>query len=117
MKLVIAGTREYTNYIFVRETVDYTIEKYNWDVTEIVSGGAIGVDGLGERYARDRGIPVKVFEADWDNKKKKAGTLRNTKMAKYADALIAFPSSGPGTKNMIRQMKSLGKPVFVITIR
>jgi hypothetical protein len=116
LKLIIAGTREYTNYIFVRESVDYTIGKDGLQIEEIVSGGARGVDGLGEQYARDRQIPLKVFPADWDNEGKKAGMARNARMAKYADVLIAFPGRGPGTWNMIRQMKALGKPTYVIPI-
>jgi hypothetical protein len=34
-------------------------------ITEIVSGGARGADRLGERYARQRGLPCKVFPAQW----------------------------------------------------
>jgi hypothetical protein len=38
-------------------------------VTEIVSGGSGGVDRLGERYARQRDLPCKIFPAQCNTEK------------------------------------------------
>ena len=68
---------------------------------EIVSGTAKGADQLGEKYAKEKGYPVKQFPADW-SKGKSAGYVRNEEMAKYADALIAFWNGlSKGTGHMI----------------
>ena len=49
----------------------------------------------------------------WNRYGRKAGILRNRKMAKYADALIAvWDGLSRGTANMIAEMEALGKPVF-----
>ena len=58
-------------------------------VTEIVSGGAKGVDRLGEWYARQRGLPCKAFPAQWAKYGKSAGPIRNAEMAEYADYGVA----------------------------
>jgi len=41
------------------------IQENEIEVTEIVSGGASGVDTMAERYGNEKGIPVKKFNADW----------------------------------------------------
>jgi hypothetical protein len=62
---------------------DYYLSKkiQSGEKVVIISGGAKGADSLGERYAQERGLEVKVFRADWDKYGKRAGILRNTKMS------------------------------------
>jgi len=81
---------------------------------EIVSGTAGGVDRLGEAYAYSRGFAVKRFPADWESHGNSAGVIRNAEMAEYADAAIIFWNGvSKGTKNMIENMKKIGKPHIV----
>jgi hypothetical protein len=54
----------------------------------VVSGGASGADALGESWAQTRGIPVKVFPADWHQLGYAAGPIRNQQMA---DFLLQYP--------------------------
>ena len=57
---------------------------------------------MGERYAHERGYAVEKYHADWNRDGKAAGPIRNTQMAKVADALIAFwDGNSRGTQNMI----------------
>lgn len=82
---------------------------------EVVSGGAHGADSIGEMWAHQHGIPVKIFPADWENQGRKAGILRNIEMGDYADYLIAFwDGKSKGTHHMISYMKRLDKPVQVV---
>ena len=100
MKVIIAGGRDFDNYEKLRSYCDYLLQ--NKDEIEIVSGCARGADKLGERYAEERGYPIKRFPADWGTHGKSAGYLRNEEMADYADALIAFwDGSSRGTQHMI----------------
>lgn len=49
---------------------------------------------------------AKSFPADWDTHKRAAGMIRNSEMAKYADALILFwDGKSPGSKNMLECAK------------
>lgn len=109
MKLIIAGGRDYdlTASDFLR------LNKINSlvTVTEVVSGGADGADGGGERWADSMDIPVKVFRADWKQFGKGAGPRSNEEMAAYADALMAFPG-GEGTSNMIQHARNRGLIVY-----
>lgn len=110
MKVIIAGGREIE---LPFEKVEEIVNASGYTVSEVVSGGASGVDKSGESWAVAKGIPVLVFPAEWAKYRGRAGTIRNAKMAVYADALIAVPGTGPGTQDMIRAMRTIQKPVFV----
>jgi len=110
MKVIIAGGREITNY----ETVCKAVLFANFDITEIVSGDARGVDRLGERLGKEFDIPVKKFPADWDKYQKAAGFIRNEEMACYADGLIAiWDGHSRGTKDMITRANKKELKVYV----
>ena len=51
MKLIIAGSRSITDKNIVQKVFNRSILKLE-DITEVVSGGAIGVDRLGEKWAK-----------------------------------------------------------------
>ena len=117
MKVIVAGSRS----IYEAYRVEAAIEASPWLKAgrndELVSGGARGVDYLGERWARERGILVKQFLADWDKYGKRAGFIRNKEMAEYADALIAvWDGESCGTENMIDISLSTGLHVFVVQL-
>ena len=98
MKTIIAGSRNITDYKLIEDAVRCS----GFDVSEIVSGAARGVDQLGEEYAKKRNIPIKKMPADWDKFGKSAGYRRNAEMALYADALVAiWDGKRKGTKHMI----------------
>jgi hypothetical protein len=101
MKVIIAGGRNFNDYEKLCSYCDYLLQ--NKDDIEIVSGTAKGADKLGERYANERGYPIKRFPADWGTFGNRAGYLRNEEMAEYGDALIAFwDGESKGTQHMIR---------------
>lgn len=113
MKVIIAGGRDFYDYKLLQDKCDYFL-KGKKDI-EIVSGGARGADEFGEVYAKRRGFPVKLFEADWDAHGRAAGMIRNKQMAEYADVAIVFwDSQSVGSKNMIDMMKKSNKPVRVV---
>lgn len=100
MRVIIAGGRNFNDYILLSQKCDKAFSLLN--KVEIVSGTANGADKLGERYANEKGHPIKRFPANWDKYGKSAGYRRNEDMAKYADALIAFwDGESRGTKHMI----------------
>lgn len=114
MKVIIAGPRDFEDY----DALLKAVAACPFDITEVVSGHARGVDSMGERWSREvlKQEP-KVFPADWDRWGKSAGPIRNTQMAKYADGLLAlWHGVGKGTKNMIEQARLRRMPVFVYGI-
>ena len=112
MRVIIAGSRDITSYA----AVQFAVKDSGFNITEVVSGGARGVDRLGERYAEDNNIPIQLFLPDWNRDGIGAGFIRNTQMAAYADALIAiWDGVSKGTKHMIKTMERENKKVFVYT--
>lgn len=110
MNVIIAGGRDYHNY----ETLLEAIEEAQFEITTVVSGGAKGVDALGEQYAEEQDLNLKIFRADWETHGRAAGPIRNRKMAENADALIAvWDGKSRGTKNMIETAQKLGLLVYV----
>jgi hypothetical protein len=107
MKVVVAGSRTIKEYNDVRKA----IENSKYKITEVVSGTAVGVDRFGEQYARQHDISIKQMPANWGEYGKRAGVLRNSDMAEYADAaIIVWDGKSPGTKHMIDSMIKLKKP-------
>lgn len=103
MKTIIAGSRSITNInILLR-----AIRKSNIKPSLVISGGAKGVDKLGEIWANKKEVPIKIYPADWNKFGKSAGYRRNVEMANNADALIAiWDGKSKGTKHMIDIAKS-----------
>lgn len=121
MKLVIAGCRHFKSkaYYYMLQQVldDLLINDKLEDITEVVQGGAAGIDFHAKEWSWDVGVKCTEFRADWDTLGKAAGPTRNLKMADYGDALLAiWDGESRGTKDMINKMRSAGKPVFVLNI-
>ena len=69
---------------------------------------------MGERWARENGVPVERYPADWEGLGKRAGYVRNVSMAERAEALIAvWDQQSRGTQHMIRIANNHGLHVFV----
>lgn len=124
MRVIIAGSRNIQDASKVEDAVRLS----GFDITEVVSGGAGGVDKLGEQWAKARGMEPRVSPAKWRDKSSptystakgydpRAGYRRNTEMAEYADALIAiWDGKSGGTGHMITEAKRLGLVVFVYLV-
>lgn len=110
MKTIVAGSRSANDY----QKLLSAIQECGWVITSVVSGGARGADALGERYAAENKLPLEIYPADWDTFGKRAGHVRNRKMALRAEALIAlWDGQSPGTRNMIAEANKLELKVHV----
>lgn len=113
--IIVAGGREFDNYGLLSRKLDFFLSRKPAGEVRIISGDARGADRLGHRYADEHGIACLVMPADWETHGKKAGYIRNDRMAKEADALVAFwDGQSKGTAHMIKTMESMGKPVRVV---
>jgi hypothetical protein len=113
MKVIIAGSRDIRDY----QTVKDIAEDSSFDVSEVVSGNARGVDMLAESWAEYHDIPVELFpvtDDDWEELGAKAGPMRNEEMAEYGDALVAiWDGESSGTRSMIEKAHEQGIDVEV----
>lgn len=119
-KVIIAGSRNYSDYDTLKKMCDSALVNNlgQPDVeVVVVSGHAPGADTLGERYAKERGLEVEIYPADWGKNGRAAGPIRNKKMAEVADALIAFPKAGDknrGTQNLIEIAERMGLQIITV---
>lgn len=109
MKTIVAGSRSFNDYNLLSNCLNQLV------ITEIVSGTANGADKLGERYGKEKNIPLKQFPANW-KLGKGAGYLRNSEMAEYGECLVAFwDGISKGTKHMIDLANKKGLKVIIIS--
>jgi len=112
MRVIIAGSRDIIKYDDVYEAI--LESRWKDDITEVISGGAKGVDKLGEKFAHDNNIKLSIFYANWSKFKKMAGYIRNQEMAQNADALIAvWDMKSKGTAHMIEAAQAIDIPTFI----
>lgn len=127
MKVIVAGSRSLFGTAWVEKAVGLS----GFEITEVVSGRAPGIDQAGETWAKFRGIPIKAMPARWNDLSHpdrivrtntrgekydaRAGARRNLKMAQYADALIAiWDGKSRGTRDMIKSAQKLRLKVYVL---
>ncbi len=118
MRVIVAGTRNFENYEYLRQALDHLLKNQLPHVT-IISGGARGADRLGEKYAQERELPVEVYPADWNKHGKSAGYRRNVHMVRNikADGLVAFwDGQSRGTQHVIKEATQWGLAVRVLKI-
>lgn len=118
IKLIIAGGRDYNDYNFFKEkTAAYISEIQNGEPVQIVSGGANGVDKMGEIFAKENNLDLIVFQADWNKFGRGAGPQRNKQMADYGTHLLSYwNGESRGTKSMISLAEKKGVKVNVIIV-
>jgi hypothetical protein len=110
MRTIIAGSRDFTDYEKMEEIMGRDV----WKVSVVISGTARGADRLGERWAKENGIPVERFPAAWKKYGKKAGYMRNIEMADAGEALVAFwDGETPGTESMIKLARIRAMPICI----
>lgn len=88
------------------------------NITEIVTGGARGIDRCAEEYAKKNGIKLTVFLPDYEKYKRGAPLIRNRKIIEAADEVIAFwDMKSHGTRHSIDLCKKLNKKLTVYVIK
>lgn len=116
-RIIVAGSRDFDN----RELLHFHLDRIlaTKENAEIVSGHAKGADSMAEEYAKEKGIALSVFPADWKQYGRAAGPIRNKQMLDYIcegnPVLVAFwDGESRGTKNMIDIAKKRNVECHVI---
>lgn len=86
------------------------------EVTEIISGGAKGVDTSAKEYALSHGIKLTEFLPEYERYGRSAPLKRNIQIIEAADVVLAFwDGSSRGTKYVIDNCNKRNIPVIVHT--
>ena len=87
------------------------------EVTEIISGGARGVDTSAREYAMEHGLKLTEYLPEYDKYGRGAPLKRNITIIENADLVLAFwDGSSKGTKYVIENCKKRNIPVQVYLI-
>lgn len=106
MKIAVIGSRG----LSVADLEKYLPE----NTTEIVSGGAKGIDTSAREYALANGIKLTEFLPEYDKFGRSAPLKRNITIIEYADVVLAFwDGKSRGTKFVIDNCKERNIPVKV----
>lgn len=85
------------------------------NTTEIVSGGARGIDSCAREYALAHGIKLTEFLPDYDKYGRSAPLKRNITIIENADIVLAFwDGTSRGTKFVIDSCEKMGVSVEII---
>ena len=84
------------------------------DTTEIITGGAQGVDASAAAYARRHGLKLTVFLPDYAQYGRRAPLLRNLEIIVHSELVLAFwDGKSRGTAFVIDRCQKRGTPVKV----
>jgi nucleoside 2-deoxyribosyltransferase len=83
--------------------------------TQIISGGAKGVDTLAEQYSSEHHlVKPMVILPDWKRYNRGAGAVRNREIVDNSDFVIAiWDGKSKGTLISINYAKKQNKPIYV----
>lgn len=114
MKVLITGDRNWTD----KETIRSWLSKLqDFGYTEVIEGGAKGVDTIAREEALRMHFNVQHFPAQWDRYGKAAGPIRNRTMLDQQPRLVlAFHhdiSESKGTKDCVAEAKRRGITVII----
>ncbi|MCM1333577.1 MAG: DNA-protecting protein DprA [Bacteroides sp.] len=106
MKVAVIGSRGLT--------IDRLEELLPPETTEIVSGGARGIDTCARDYALRNKIKYTEFLPDYKKFGKSAPLRRNDLIVAYADLILAiWDGRSHGTRYVIDACQKQGKPIEI----
>lgn len=108
MKVAVIGSRG----LVVDDLGKYLPE----DTTEIISGGAAGIDTCAHEYALSHGIKLTEYRPEYDKFGRSAPLKRNITIIENADIVLAFwDGKSRGTEFVIKKCREMNVEVKVVT--
>ena len=115
MNIGIVGSRTFNNFKLFEDKLNEIIK--NYDISNIVSGGAYGADKLAEIYSKKYNYNIIIHLPEWDKYGKSAGYVRNKLIINDSDLIIAFwDGKSKGTKLSIDLANKNNKKLIIINI-
>ena len=113
-RILICGSRDWTSH----NTIKSVLSNYSKEII-VITGGCRGADTIAENVAKNLGMTVQVFNADWKKYGPSAGPIRNQKMLEEKpDLVIAFHENldnSKGTKDMVNRARKAGIEIMIVS--
>lgn len=115
MKIAVIGSRNFKDKKLLKTVLDAETQ-----ITELITGGAVGADTLAEKWAKEKSrfggpISITIIKPNYEKFGKYAPLERNNKIIDSAEKVIAFwDGQSKGTQYVIKECQRLGKPLKVI---
>ena len=110
MRVAIIGSRSLSSL-----NLDWLLSHIPPAASEIVSGGAAGVDEYARLAAQATGLPLREFLPDYERFGKQAPLRRNIEIIGYSDLVLAFwDGHSRGTIHVAGECVKRGVPVRLI---
>lgn len=117
-RILITGSRDWAAHAIAEQVIARLLAKYGPNIVIVHGNCESGVDAAFDEAARDQGIAVEAYPADWELLGKRAGPARNEAMvAAGADLCIAVHRDlwgSKGTSGCVRLALAAGIPVWLI---
>jgi hypothetical protein len=118
-RIIVCGSRGWHDRQWIAKVLNDVVVTYGCKFPDpvIVHGDARGADRLAADEAGKAGLITEAHPADWEAQGKRAGVVRNEKMASLgADLCIAFwDERSTGTKDMMDRAERHGIPLMIVT--
>ncbi|MBC8545430.1 hypothetical protein H8711_00570 [Clostridiaceae bacterium NSJ-31] len=112
MRVAVIGSRDICGL-----TPDFIIPYLPKNTTQLISGGAKGVDFLAQKVAEARSLPLLCLRPNYNRYGRRAPILRNYEICRHAELVLAFWNmNSPGTRSAILYCIRHGIPVRVIPV-
>jgi predicted Rossmann fold nucleotide-binding protein DprA/Smf involved in DNA uptake len=110
MRIAIVGSRHFAEPSRVADYVKSLPPR-----ASIITGSASGVDAAATKAAREKGIPVQVIPASFEELADSGrSAARNQRLVDACDVLVAFwDGSSKGTRATVERALDTGKEVHV----
>jgi predicted Rossmann fold nucleotide-binding protein DprA/Smf involved in DNA uptake len=113
--VAVIGSRTFNDYSLLSRELDQLA--LTTPIASLVSGGAIGVDALAERYGLENSLPIKIFKPDYVRYGRRAPLVRNVEIVKLSDIIFClWNGKSKGSAHTLKQARLLGKPTIVVVV-
>jgi|SRR6187402_80023 len=118
VRVAVVGSRSITDEAYVFSVLNfYLCRLLEEGEVIIVSGGAVGIDKIAEKFAEEKGLKTEIYLPDYKAYSGKVAPIkRNQQIVDASDYLIAITTGSNGTASTIKMAEKKGIPIKIITV-